>query len=137
MIPGDLLSASPHRLFHTLPGLLDSWAALPNSNPKAAFPLMRFSSRAAAVRLGSFFATMHFQWSVSIDAVSRTMKMHYSETAPQPQGLKNASMETHPNACMPIQGGSSSCTIFMMVFGMTRPRGEPTTYRARGGHATD
>ena len=32
MIPGDLLSAFPHRQFHTLPGLLDSWAALPNSN---------------------------------------------------------------------------------------------------------
>ena len=31
MIPGDLLSAFPHRQFHTLPGLLDSWAALPNS----------------------------------------------------------------------------------------------------------
>ena len=29
------------------------------------------------------------------------------------------------------------CTIFMMVFGMTRPWGELTTYRARGGHATD
>ena len=29
MIP-DLLSAFPHRQFHTLPGLLDSWAALPN-----------------------------------------------------------------------------------------------------------
>ena len=29
------------------------------------------------------------------------------------------------------------CTIFMMVFGMTRPRGKLTTYRARGGHATD
>ena len=25
----------------------------------------------------------------------------------------------------------------MMVFGMTRPRGELTTYRARGGHAID
>ena len=31
MIPGDLLSAFPH----TLPGLLDSWAALPNSYPYA------------------------------------------------------------------------------------------------------
>ena len=31
MIPGDLLSAFPHRQFNTLPGLLDSWAALPNS----------------------------------------------------------------------------------------------------------
>ena len=35
MIPGDLLSACPHRQFYTLPGLLDSWAALPNSNPNA------------------------------------------------------------------------------------------------------
>ena len=35
MIPGYLLSAFPHRQFHTLPGLLDSRAALPNSNPNA------------------------------------------------------------------------------------------------------
>ena len=35
MIPGELLSAFPHRQFHTLPGLLDSWAALPNSFPNA------------------------------------------------------------------------------------------------------
>ena len=28
------------------------------------------------------------------------------------------------------------CTIFLMVFGMTRPGSELTTYRARGGHAT-
>ena len=35
MIPGDLLSAFPYRQFHTLPGLLDSWAALPNSYPNA------------------------------------------------------------------------------------------------------
>ena len=35
MNSGDLLSALPHRQFHTLPGLLDSWAALPNSNPNA------------------------------------------------------------------------------------------------------
>ena len=35
MIPGELLSAFPHRQFHTLPGLLDSWAALPNSYPNA------------------------------------------------------------------------------------------------------
>ena len=34
MIPGDLLSAFPHRQFHTLTGLLDSWAALPNSNAR-------------------------------------------------------------------------------------------------------
>ena len=34
-IPGDLLSACLHRQFHTLPSLLDSRAALPNSNPNA------------------------------------------------------------------------------------------------------
>ena len=39
MIPGGLLSAFPHRQFHTLPGLLDSWAALPNSNPNACMPM--------------------------------------------------------------------------------------------------
>ena len=39
MIQGDLLSACPHRQFHTLPGLLDSWAALPNSNPNACVPM--------------------------------------------------------------------------------------------------
>ena len=39
MIPGDLLSAFPHRQFHKLPGLLDSWAALPNSNPNACMPM--------------------------------------------------------------------------------------------------
>ena len=35
MIPGDLLSAFPHRQFHTLPGLLDSRVALSNSYPNA------------------------------------------------------------------------------------------------------
>ena len=39
MIPGDLLSAFPHRQFHTLPGLLDSWAALLNSYPNACVPM--------------------------------------------------------------------------------------------------
>ena len=39
MIPGDLLSAFPYRQFHTLPGHLDSWAALPNSNPNACVPM--------------------------------------------------------------------------------------------------
>ena len=35
MIPGDLLSACPHRQFYTLHSLLDSWSALPNSYPNA------------------------------------------------------------------------------------------------------
>ena len=39
MIPGVLFSAFPHRQFHTLPGLSDSWAALPNSNPNACVPM--------------------------------------------------------------------------------------------------
>ena len=33
MIPGDLLSACPNRLFHTLPGLLDSRVALSDFYP--------------------------------------------------------------------------------------------------------
>ena len=39
MIPGNILSAFPHRQFHTLPGLLDSWAALPNSYPNTCMPI--------------------------------------------------------------------------------------------------
>ena len=38
LIPEDLLSACPHRQFHTQPGLLDSWAALSNSYPNACVP---------------------------------------------------------------------------------------------------
>ena len=33
------LSAFPHRQFHTLHGLLDSWATLPNSYPNACMPM--------------------------------------------------------------------------------------------------
>ena len=69
LIPGDPLSACPHRQFHTLPGLLDSRAALSNSYPKAS-----------------------------------------------------------------VQCREAVCTIFMMVFGMTRPGREPATYHMRGGH---
>ena len=39
MIPGNLLSAFPYRQFHTLPGLLESWAALPNFYPNACMPM--------------------------------------------------------------------------------------------------
>ena len=39
MIPRDLLSACPHRQFHTLPCLLDSRAALSNSYPNAWVPM--------------------------------------------------------------------------------------------------
>ena len=38
LIPGDLLSACPHRQFNTLPGLLDSQAALTDSYPNACVP---------------------------------------------------------------------------------------------------
>ena len=40
LIPGDLLSACPHRQFHTLPGLLDSWASLSNSYPSIIFMMV-------------------------------------------------------------------------------------------------
>ena len=69
--PRIFLSACPHIQFHTLPGLLDSRAAMSNS---------------------------------------------------------------YPNACVPCR--ETACTIFMMVFGMTRPGREPTTYSIRVGHAT-
>ena len=39
MIPGDLFSAFPNRQFHTLPGLLDSRAALSDSYPNACMPM--------------------------------------------------------------------------------------------------
>ena len=43
MIPGDLLSACPYRQFNTLPGLLNSRAALPNSY-RSALRAMQGSS---------------------------------------------------------------------------------------------
>ena len=45
MIPGDLLSVFSHRQFHTLLGLLDSRAALPNSCPNACMPMQGGSLR--------------------------------------------------------------------------------------------
>ena len=41
LIPGDLLSVYPHRQFHTLPGLLDSRAALSISYSNASLTLAR------------------------------------------------------------------------------------------------
>ena len=38
LTPGDILSACPHKLFHTLLGLLDSRVALSNSNPYTCMP---------------------------------------------------------------------------------------------------
>ena len=40
---------------------------------------------------------------------------------------------SYPNACVPCR--EAGCTIFMMVFGMTRLGHKPPTYRMRGGHA--
>ena len=39
MIPEDILSACPHRQLHTLPGILDSRAALSTSYPNACVPM--------------------------------------------------------------------------------------------------
>ena len=38
LIPGNILRAFPHRESHTLPGLLDSRAAMSNSQPYACVP---------------------------------------------------------------------------------------------------
>ena len=40
---------------------------------------------------------------------------------------------SYPNAC--LQSREAVCTIYMMVFGMTLPGREPTTYHVRGRHA--
>ena len=40
---------------------------------------------------------------------------------------------SYPNACVPNR--EAVCTIYMMVFGMTQPRSEPTTYRMRSRQA--
>ena len=69
LIPEDLLSARPHRQFHTLTDLLHSRNALPN----------------------------------------------------------------YPKACLSRM--EAVCSILMMVFGMTQPGREHTTYRMRGKQA--
>ena len=61
-IPEDLLSACPHRQFHTLPGLLDSQAALSNSYPNAL----------RAMQGGSLY---HFHDSLWYDPAGR--RTHY------------------------------------------------------------
>ena len=41
---------------------------------------------------------------------------------------------SYPNAC--VSSREAVCTIFMMVFGMTRPGRERTTYRVGGEDAS-
>ena len=55
-------------------------------------------------------------------------------TLPDLFDSRAAPSNPYPNAlrAMPCQ---AVCTIFMMVFGMTRPGREPTTYHVKGGHA--
>ena len=72
MIPVDLLSACPHRQFHTLPGLLDSQAALPNSYPNACVPMQG----------GSFY---HFYDGLSCDPTRYTAT--YIMPAPTKRGI--------------------------------------------------
>ena len=57
------------------------------------------------------------------DCVPIDSSTHY------PAALSNS----NPNACVPSR--EAVCTIFMMVFGMTRAGRQPTTYRVTGGHA--
>ena len=101
MIPGDLLSAFPHRQFHTLPGLLDSWAALPNSNPNACVPMQGSS-------LYRFYDGLRYD-----PAERGATELLHSQAA-----LPNS----YPYACMP-----SFCSIFMIVFGMTGLRQKQMT----------
>ena len=129
MIPGDLLSAFPHRQFYTLPGLLDSWAALPNSNPNAL----------RAMQGGSLYHFYDGLWYDPAEKQTHDLpcerRTRYRLCQPDTvhrqfyrlpglsysrAGLSNS----YPNAFMPC--GEAVCTIFMMLFGVTQRRLIPT-----------
>ena len=103
MIPGDLLSAFPHRQFHTLPGLLDSWAALPNSYPNACMPMQG----------GSLY---HFYDGLWYDPAERRThdlpserRTRYRLSQPDTVGLldsRAALPNSYPSALRAMQGGS-------------------------------
>ena len=54
-------------------------------------------------------------------------------TQPRLLDSQTALSNSHPYTC--VQRREAVCTIFMMVFGMTRLGRDPTAYRVRGGHA--
>ena len=89
MIPGDLLSAFPHRQFHTLPGLLDSWAALPNSYPNAL----------RAMQGGSLCHFSH---------PPKRMRVTYAS------GIRPASASTLSTSMKPLHGIISYCTCIFV-----------------------
>ena len=62
MITGDLLSACPHRQFHTLPDLLDSRAALSDSYPSALRAMQGGSSYHFYGGLWYDPAECHIEW---------------------------------------------------------------------------
>ena len=114
MIPGDLLSAFPHRQFHTLPGLLDSWAALPNSNPNACVPMQG----------GSLY---HFYDGLWYDPAERRThdlpcerRTRYRLSQPDTVVSDSITASPHPNAasscCDHIAIVSNSITFMNKIF---------------------
>ena len=53
-------------------------------------------------------------------------------TLPKPLHSQAALLNSYPNTCMPSR--EAFCTIFIKVFGVTRPVREPTTYCMSGEH---
>ena len=147
IIPGDLLSAFPHRQFHTLPGLLDSWAALPNSNPKACMPMQGGS-------LYHFYDGIEMiDWLINpLECYFRALKgcntlllqlipgdLYSACTHRQVHTLpgflhsQTALSNSYPNVCVPNR--EVVCTIVMIVFTVTQLGHEPMTYHMRHRHA--
>ena len=60
---------------------------------------------------------------------------HYRQFHTLPSLLDNQAGQSnsYPNTC--VQCREAVCTIFIMVFGITRLGREPTTYCVKGGHA--
>ena len=48
-----------------------------------------------------------------------------------------ALLNSYPKTNGRVPSRETVCIIFMIVFGMTRPRRKPATYRMRGGHANN
>ena len=105
MVPGDLLSAFPHRQFHTLPGLLDIWAALSNSYPNAL----------RATQGGSLY---HFYDGLWYDLAERLThdlpcerRTRYRLSQPDTVSL----VITHAQVCVPYVTTATSINVLMTL----------------------
>ena len=114
MIPGDLLSAFPHRQSHTLPGLLDSWAALPNSYPNAL----------RAMQGGSLY---HFYDGLWYDPADLPCERRTRYRLSQPDTVNRIGLQNSKSNYF-VPSREAVYTVLMMVIS------KPMTYRLGGGH---